>query len=156
MPTAPTVLTAKDAGAKSVEQRIGTACGGSEPSNRSRRPQVQILPNALCIDNKLYIVTRANLPPGARAAQSAHAAFAFASEHPELCSNWMTSSNNLVLLEVEDEPQLVQLIKQVVATGVKRAVFREPDFDDAITAVALAPEAASLVSNLRLALRDVA
>jgi len=68
----------------------------------------------------------------------------------------MTSSNNLVLLEVEDEPQLVQLIKQVVATGVKRAVFREPDFDDAITAVALAPEAASLVSNLRLALRDVA
>jgi hypothetical protein len=68
----------------------------------------------------------------------------------------MASSNNLVLLEVEDEKQLIHLIKQVVAAGVKRAVFREPDFDDAITAVALAPEAATLVSTLRLALRDVA
>lgn len=68
----------------------------------------------------------------------------------------MNNSNNLVLLEVEDEQQLIQLIKRVIASGVKRAVFREPDFDDAITAVALAPEAAPLVSTLRLALRDVA
>lgn len=50
------------------------------------------------INDKLFIITRADLPPGVIAAQSVHAALAFAHEHPEVEGAWFAGSNNIVLL----------------------------------------------------------
>jgi peptidyl-tRNA hydrolase len=105
---------------------------------------------------KLYIVTRSNLPAGARAAQSCHALRAFSEKHPEIDRLWYKTSNNLVVLEAPDEQSLYALHLRARTQGIPHAVFREPDFDNAITALALSPEARKLVSNLPLALRDAA
>jgi peptidyl-tRNA hydrolase len=107
-------------------------------------------------DSKLYIITRADLIPGARAAQSCHAMRAFIEEHPGIDKEWYAQSNNIVLLEVADEHELYKLALRARSEGIPYAVFREPDFDNTITGIALAPEGSRLVSNKRLALRDVA
>ena len=105
---------------------------------------------------KLYIVTRADLSPGARAAQSVHTAYAFSAKHPDEQQHWYENSNNIVLLEADDEKALYALSLRARTEGISHAVFREPDFDDTITGVAIGPEGAHLVSNLRLTLRDAA
>jgi len=107
-------------------------------------------------DSKLYIITRADLIPGARAAQSCHAMRAFIEEHPDIDKEWYAKSNNIVLLEVADEPELYRLVLRARTEGLAYAVFREPDFDNTITGIALCPKAKHLVPNLPLALRDVA
>jgi len=107
-------------------------------------------------DSKLYIITRADLIPGARAAQSCHAMRAFVSEHPEIDKEWYAKSNNIVLLEVPDETELYKLALRARSEGLACAIFREPDFDNTITGVALGPDAKHLVPNIKLALRDVA
>ncbi len=102
------------------------------------------------MDKKLYLVTRADLPPGLRAAQLCHAMREFAEAHPEVERAWYRDSNNLVLLEVADEPALVELAR---AAGELVAVNREPDLGGAVTSVALMPAARGLVRELPLALR---
>lgn len=102
----------------------------------------------------LYIVTRADLPPGARCAQSCHTLRAFVDAHPELDRAWFAASNNLVVLETPDEAALVALAARAAARGVATATFREPDYGDALTGVALGPGASRLVSSLPLALRQ--
>jgi peptidyl-tRNA hydrolase len=106
------------------------------------------------MSDKLFIVTRADLPPGARAAQLAHAALAFAFEHPEIAGAWHRGSNNIVLLEAKDERALVELWRRAWDENVPYSVFTEPDFGDATTAVAIGPEGWRLVSSLPLALRE--
>lgn len=106
------------------------------------------------MSEKLFIVTRADLPPGARAAQSVHAALLFAHDHPDEESAWFAGSNNLVLLEAPDERALVELCKRAWDAGIPYSVFTEPDFGDATTAVAIAPAGYRLVSNLPLTLRE--
>lgn len=105
---------------------------------------------------KLYIVTRTDLPPGARCAQACHTLRAFVAAHPELDREWFDGSNNLVVLEVSDEAALEALARHASASGVPLATFREPDFSDALTGVALAGAGAKLVSSLPLALRQKA
>ena len=107
----------------------------------------------MCPSSKLFIVTRADLSPGARAAQLAHAALAFAFEHPEIVKEWHAGSNNIVLLEAKDEQALHALGCRAHAAGVAWAMFMEPDFDNATTAIAIAPDGWRLVSSLPLALR---
>lgn len=102
---------------------------------------------------KLFIVTRSDLAPGARVAQSVHAALQYAHEHRDATRTWFESSNNLVALEAPDEPWLVSIAERARAAGVPVSVFREPDFGDAVTAIALGPAGARLVSSLPLALR---
>lgn len=106
------------------------------------------------MSDKLFIVTRADLPPGARAAQLAHAALAFAFEHPEIAGAWHRGSNNIVLLEARDEQALHALGARAGAAGVAWSMFREPDFDNATTAIAIGPDGWRLVSSLPLALRE--
>jgi peptidyl-tRNA hydrolase len=101
---------------------------------------------------KLYIVSRQDLPPGAQCAQSVHAAFAFAQEHPELTRDWHLNSNNIVILAARNEQDLALLIEKARHDGVEFSAFREPDFDDALTAVALAPRGKKLVQKIPLAL----
>jgi len=102
---------------------------------------------------KLYVVTRADLTQGARVAQSVHAAFQMATEHPGLVACWLRESSNLVVLEVPDEAALMALRARAGAAGVPCALFREVDFGDAATALALGPEGRRLVACLPLALR---
>jgi len=105
---------------------------------------------------KLYIVTRADLRPGMRAAQSCHALSLYAKEHPEDYARWMKGSNNLVVLEVDNEDKLVHLAWVAKQWDVLVSRFREPDLDHALTAIALDGDAKPIVSNIRLALRDAA
>lgn len=88
--------------------------------------------------------------------QSMHAAIQFKFEHPEISLNWFEKSNYLGLLSVANEEELNKLIEQAVANGISHSVFREPDIDNEITAIALAPGPLSkkLCSRLPLALKE--
>lgn len=103
--------------------------------------------------SKLYIVVRADLAPGAQVAQSCHALRLFGAEHPRIDEHWYRASNNLVCLSVADESELAALAAKADALGLCCSLFREPDFDDEATALALEPEARCLVGHLALALR---
>lgn len=101
---------------------------------------------------KLYLVTRSDLPPGQQAVQACHAMRAFVAEHPQLDQLWYTSSNHLAFLSVQDEAGLHDLINRAERRGVRFSLFREPDRDDELTAIALEPAARRLCQGLPLAL----
>lgn len=103
----------------------------------------------------MYIVIRSDLPPGAQAAQACHGLMAFTMAHPIVANYWYTKSNNLVVLQVPNEECLKHLAARADETGIDHIVFREPDFDNTITAVAIEPAGKRLVSNLPLALKVV-
>lgn len=88
--------------------------------------------------------------------QSIHAGIQFVFEHPEYAEAWYKQSNYLGFLSVANESELVQLIEQAMAKGIKFSVFREPDIDNQITAIALEPgnKSKKLCSRLKLALSE--
>ena len=104
--------------------------------------------------DKLFVITRSDLPPGARAAQLTHGALDFAFEFPELAREWHDTSNNIVLLEAHDEAALVALAHRAHVAGVPCVTVTEPVLDDAVTSVAIGPTGYRLVSCLPLALRE--
>ena len=83
-----------------------------------------------------------------------HALRQFTAEHPEVDRQWFEISNYLGLLSVANEQELHQLIEKARDLDIKLSVFREPDIDNQITAIALAPGVRSkkLCSQLQLAL----
>ena len=105
--------------------------------------------------DKLYVITRADLEPGYQAVQSMHALRQFTAEHPEIDKLWFEQSNYLGLLSVTDEKELADLVKQATFHDISFSIFREPDVDNQITAIALAPgpKSKKLCSRLPLALR---
>jgi peptidyl-tRNA hydrolase len=105
-------------------------------------------------DDKLYLVTRADLPAGAQAVQAAHALRQFIAEHPERDREWFETSNYLALLAVPSEADLERLFTKAERRGVPASAFREPDLGASLTAIALAPcsGARSLTRSLPLAL----
>ncbi len=105
-------------------------------------------------DEKLYIVVRGDLVPGQQAVQAIHAAVQFCFEHPEVTREWHHMSDHLALLSVPNELKLHRLLVNAAMHGFKVSSFREPDRDDEITAVALEPQARSILRNLPLALSD--
>lgn len=102
---------------------------------------------------KLFVIVRSDLAPGAMLAQACHGMRAFAAAHPEIDAAWYRDSNNLVVLEVANEAELVKLCDRAAAAGVEHASFREPDYGDAMTAITLAPWGWRLVSSLPLAMK---
>lgn len=104
-------------------------------------------------NEKLYVVVRSDLEPGARAAQLCHAAIAFVFRHGGRAAEWFWDSNNLVLLECTDESALLELVRSARAAAVRYAVFQEPDFGMSHTAAAFSSEARRLLSRLPLALK---
>lgn len=105
--------------------------------------------------DRLYIVVRADLAPGAQIAQSCHALRAFVEAYPELDRAWHAAGGNLVVLSVPEERDLAELY--VWATGAEElagAWFREEDFGDELTAIALEGRAKPLLRALPLALRS--
>ena len=95
------------------------------------------------IHSKLRIVSRRDLPIGTQALQSGHAAIDFQHDYPEIAKEWQTKSNYLVFLTVADEEELIKLITKAILSGIKHTVFREPDLNNQITAVAFEPTEAS-------------
>lgn len=76
-------------------------------------------------------------------------------EHYEIHKQWFETSNYLGFLSVSNEIELNKLIEKAHSRGIKLSVFREPDIDNQITAIAIEPGVKSrkLCSNLKLALR---
>lgn len=103
---------------------------------------------------KLYLITRRDLAPGARASQLCHALRAFVEAHPDVDRSWFEESNTLVLLEVNDEDALMRLAWSATMAGVPWSLFREPDLADMVTAVALGPAGQTLVRRLQLAFAE--
>lgn len=106
-------------------------------------------------DHKLRIVVAADLSPGQQLAQSVHAAIEYQHEHKNSAINWHNVSNSVVCMCCDD---LEALLTRADAKGISYSVFREPDMDNRLTAVAFEPTAGSrkLTSNLKLALRSLA
>lgn len=104
--------------------------------------------------DRLYVIVRADLAPGAQLAQSCHALSAFAHLYRADHDAWQANDQNLVVLSVESESALGELLRGVVAAGAKTAAFHEPDFGNQLTAFAVSGDAARLLSSLPLALRQ--
>jgi peptidyl-tRNA hydrolase len=103
--------------------------------------------------DKMYLVTRNDLPPGQQATQLCHAIRLFVHEHPEVDREWYEKSNHLALLSVPGHHDLVRLFERLRLRGVRCSLFREPDRDDEATALAAEPLARRACSELPLALR---
>jgi peptidyl-tRNA hydrolase len=86
-------------------------------------------------------------------AQSCHAAIEFKFRYPEIASEWFNQSNYICILEIENETKLVELLYKARFKEIAVAEFIEPDYDNSLTAIALAPgeKSKKLCSNLRLA-----
>jgi hypothetical protein len=103
------------------------------------------------------VVTRRDLSFGAQSIQCGHAAIDFQHQHPELAKLWHSHSNYLAYLTVKDEQELIDLIVKATLRGIKYTIFREPDINNQITAVAFEPTSASrkLTSSLPLLGKEV-
>jgi peptidyl-tRNA hydrolase len=103
----------------------------------------------------LYVIGREDLGSGYMSVQAMHAAIQFQHDYPEHATTWYKQSNYLGFLSVSNEDELGKLISKATNLGIKFSVFREPDINDQVTAIALEPGVLSrkLCSNLKLALR---
>ena len=101
---------------------------------------------------KLRVITRRDLPIPYQAVQAAHACIDFQHDYPVESTQWHKSSNYLAILTVKDEQALIDLIVKASLRGIKYTVFREPDIDNQITAVALeaCPDSKRLTSSCPL------
>jgi len=102
---------------------------------------------------RLYLVVRSDLSPGQQAVQACHALREFVEHYPDTDRKWFDESNTLVLLEASDEKALLKLLKKAVRRRISCVEFREPDFDNAVTALAIAPSGHHLCKRLQLALQ---
>lgn len=104
---------------------------------------------------KLTIVTRKDLTAGYQTTQAIHAAIQFTFEYPEISKEWYKDPY-LAVLSTQDENSLKKLISKAKDKGIKVSIFREPDIDNQITAIALEPSDATrrLTSSLPLALKE--
>ena len=104
---------------------------------------------------KLYLVTRSDLSRGQRAVHLAHSLHTFESEHRTAYESWRDESQTLALLEAPNEHALRDLLERAGWTGVPAAGFKEPDLDNALTAVALGPAGKRLCRRFPLAFSGV-
>lgn len=105
--------------------------------------------------SKLYVVVRNDLQPSYQAVQAAHAGIQFQHEYPVISREWHEKSKYLVHLSARDINHLETLIQKAQLKDINVSIFREPDIDNEITAVAFEPSDLSkkLLSNLPLALK---
>ncbi len=95
------------------------------------------------------------MAPGYQSVQAQHGLAEFIFQHPEVAREWYKVSNYLGFLSVANEYELSKLIEKAIEQNITFSVFREPDIDNQITAIALEPSSKSkkLCSNLPLALK---
>lgn len=101
-------------------------------------------------NQKPYIVLDETLKPGQQIAQCAHAIAEFSIQHPQLFKEWHDISNYICCLIAPDLEALEQRCKE---QGMSYTTFREPDYDNKLTAIAIEPSqlAKSIVRSYKLA-----
>ena len=101
-------------------------------------------------------MVRRDLSPAYQAVQSGHALIEFCLEHNDIANSWHKNSNYLAYLSVKDELELLFLIDKAQSRGIIVSIFREPDIDNQVTAIAIEPstEARRLCRNLPCALKE--
>ena len=99
------------------------------------------------IKEKLYVITRNDLPYGSQAVQAGHSLAQFILEHLEISQLW-----HIIYLSVEDEDALLRLIEKCSKKGLRVSIFREPDLNNEITSITIEPGKKSkrLVGHLPL------
>ena len=102
--------------------------------------------------DKVFLVTRADIPDADQAVQAAHALQEFNIHCTEAARAWHATSNTLAFLTVANERALGVLLEKALVRGLPAAAFYEPDMDNEMTAIALGPAAKGLCSGLPLAL----
>ena len=105
----------------------------------------------------MVVVTRRTLSTGYQVAQSVHAAFGFAVKYPKLVEVWDKISKYLVCVSAKDEDELKKLALKCEARGLRFFVFKEPDLDNQVTAIAIEPSEMTqkLISNYPLTLKAI-
>lgn len=100
---------------------------------------------------KLYLITRKDLSLGLRTAQLCHAFREYVEQYPEMERLWYTTSNTVVVIDsFHHEQALAAFADKLRSRGVSVAEFREPDLDNALTALAVGPEGSSMCKHFRL------
>lgn len=87
-------------------------------------------------------MTHAKLSSGQQTAQIAHAVADFALHRGESFANWHSTSQFIVSLQTPCTESLEALLQDAHLNGFDTVVFREPDLDDELTAVAFVPNEA--------------
>jgi peptidyl-tRNA hydrolase len=98
---------------------------------------------------------RSDLTPGQTLAQSTHAAIEFVMNHLDKAKNWHYNSNTICILAAKDEEHLKILHQKATELDIASSIFREPDLENSITAIAMLGEnSKKILSNLPLALKQ--
>jgi len=99
------------------------------------------------------VVVRNDLHQNYQSVQAGHAAIQFQHEYQDIAKEWHEKSKYLIYLSVPDEQHIKDLITKSEFKFINISIFREPDIDNEITAIAFEPskESARLLSNLPLA-----
>ena len=107
-------------------------------------------------NSKLIVVTRKDLSPGAQACQATHVSIKFVIEHPEIAHEWYNISQYLVELSINNEADLLELSEKLRWKGILFSEFREPDFGNELTSIAIEPseKARKVVSSMPLMLKE--
>jgi hypothetical protein len=92
----------------------------------------------------MYIITRSDLSAGMQLAQVAHVAAGFNGDHGEV-------DDTVIVLKVPNELVLYKHLAELFSHTDRLTWFLEPDLDNALTAVAVGPEAKHLLKKLKLA-----
>ena len=95
------------------------------------------------------MITRSDLTAGQQAVQAGHAALLYAAGHP---GDWHEGA--LIILAVRDNVQLYDLADRLDLQGHQLAVFREPDMDWRLTAIAAGPAAGRMLRHVPLAFSE--
>ena len=103
--------------------------------------------------DKLYILIREDLSPGAKLAQACHGMRQWSQDHPERDQQWFQESNTVAILGLKDSTHLRKIHKKAESLGIPHAIFHEPDMDNEPTCLVLgpAPLTRKLTKNLPLA-----
>lgn len=82
-----------------------------------------------------------------------HALQEFAIQHAQINKLWHKESNYLAFLAAKDEADLFNLAEEATKKGINFSLFREPDIDNQLTAIALEPgiKSKKLCRDLKLA-----
>lgn len=99
----------------------------------------------------MYVVVRKDLQPIVQSIQAGHAAIQFQHDEPQIAKEWHDKSKHLVYLSAKNENHLMDLIFKSQIKNIKYSVFKEPDINNEITAVAFEPKAYRMLANLPLA-----
>ena len=106
--------------------------------------------------SKVYAVVSPLLSTAQKAVQSAHALIELMLRHPELKEESIWGHQSLVLLKTETEEEFLTLEKLLSGKSPYYANFKEPYYDNKITAFAFLEneETRKITKNLKLMIKE--